>query len=256
MDTGLRLRLTFESRSVEFAPEATGAPNSNSGITWRRQERVKRNILLFDLDGTLTDPKPGIVGSIRFALTQLKIDCPGDDELAKYIGPPLRATFSTLLGMAESERIEEAMVFFRQRFADTGLFENQVYAGVRTMLERTGQAVAGMYVATSKPAVYAERIVNHFGLEEYFRKVYGSELDGRFDDKAELLAHLLASEQIAPDTAVMIGDRAVDVCAAKANGVRSVGVLWGYGTEKELVDAGADILCRTPRELARHLSRS
>jgi phosphoglycolate phosphatase len=211
---------------------------------------VKGNVLLFDLDGTLTDPRPGIVGCIRFALDQLTIACPGDDVLAGYIGPPMRATFATLLGTTEAQRIEEAMAFYRQRFAETGLFENHVYDGVPAMLERTGRAAAAMYVATSKPGVYAERIVKHFGLSGHFRKVYGPELDGRYDDKAELLAHLLAAERVAPKMTVMIGDRAADIRAARANGLQSIGVLWGYGSEQELVDAGADILCRTPQILA------
>jgi phosphoglycolate phosphatase len=214
---------------------------------------LSSNVLLFDLDGTLTDPKLGIVESIRFALAQLKVACPGDDVLAAYIGPPLRATFATLLGTTKASRIEQAMAFYRQRFAETGLFENHVYDGVPAMLEHTGRTAAAMYVATSKPAVYTDRIVKHFGLAGHFRKVYGPELDGRYDDKAELLAHLLQAERVAPEMAVMIGDRAADVRAARANGLQSIGVLWGYGSEQELVEAGSDVVCRTPQDLAKHL---
>jgi phosphoglycolate phosphatase len=215
--------------------------------------RLKASVLLFDLDGTLTDPMPGIVGSMRFALDQLAVACPSDDVLAGYIGPPLRATFATLLGTTDVQRIEEAVAFYRLRFAETGLFENHVYDGVPAMLEESGRTAVAMYVATSKPGVYADRIVKHFGLAGHFRKVYGPELDGRYEDKAELLAHLLKAEQLAPKAAVMIGDREADVRAARANGLRSIGVLWGYGSEQELVDAGADILCRTPRNLAAEL---
>ena len=207
------------------------------------------DVLLFDLDGTLTDPRPGIVGSLRFALGQLAAPCPTDDVLAGYIGPPLRGTFATLLGTNESEPIEEAMRLYRQRFADTGLYENRVYEGVPEMLERACATATAVYVATSKPAIYAERIVRHFGLAQHFRKVYGPELDGRYEDKAELLAHLLTRERVEPEAAVMIGDRAADVRAAKASRVRSIGVLWGYGSEQELIDAEADVLCATPREL-------
>jgi phosphoglycolate phosphatase len=109
-------------------------------------------------------------------------------------------------------------------------------------------------VATSKPAVYAERIVRHFGLAQHFRKVYGPDLDGRYENKAELLAHLLTRERVSPEAAVMIGDREADVRAAKASGVRSIGVLWGYGSERELIDAGADMLCTTPGELGARLA--
>ena len=207
------------------------------------------DVLLFDLDGTLTDPRPGIVGSLRFALDQLAASCPTDDVLATYIGPPLRGTFATLLSTNDPDRIEEAMRLYRQRFADTGLYENRVYDGVPEMLERAGSAATAVYVATSKPAIYAERIVRHFGLAHHFRKVYGPELDGRYEDKADLLAHLLMCECVDPKAAVMIGDRAADIQAAKASGLRSIGVLWGYGSERELIDAKADALCATPREL-------
>jgi phosphoglycolate phosphatase len=212
--------------------------------------------VLFDLDGTLTDPRPGIVGCIRFALDQLGLRCPSDDVLAGYIGPPLRGTFATLLDTSDAERIEEALRFYRQRFDQTGMYENTVYEGVPAMLDMLGQLDGAAYVVTSKPAVYAERIVDHFRLGHHFRKVYGPELDGQRDDKAELLAYLLAVEGVGPSAAVMVGDRAADIVAAKANGVRSIGVLWGYGSEVELMAAGADVLCRTPSELATHLSET
>ena len=215
---------------------------------------MTEHILLFDLDGTLTDPKPGIVGCLRFALDQLGVSCPSDDVLATFIGPPLRGTFAMLLETSETFRIEEAMKWYRQRFAAEGLYENQVYAGIPAMLDHVQRAATRMCVATSKPAVYAERIVQHFGLAQHFQRVYGAELDGRHEDKADLLAHVLTSEGVGPQAAVMIGDRAADVRAAQANGMRSIGVLWGYGSAHELVDAGVDLLCKNPSELAAHLS--
>ena len=218
-----------------------------------RRDRLTTGVLLFDLDGTLTDPRPGIVGSLRFALDELGVSCPSDDVLASYIGPPLRGTFATLLDTSDAERIEEALRLYRQRFTDTGLYENKVYEGVPAMLDTVEHLGRAAYVATSKPAVYAERIVSSLRLGHHFRKVYGAELDGRWDDKAELLAYLLATEGVEASASVMVGDRAVDIMAAKANDVRSIGVLWGYGSEAELTEAGADILCRTPSELATHL---
>ena len=210
-------------------------------------------VLLFDLDGTLTDPRPGIVGSIRFALDQLGSPCPSDDVLAAFIGPPLRATFATLLETTDTSRVEAAMDLYRQRFVCSGFYDNQVYTGVPGMLEQAREMATAMYVATSKPAVYAERIVQHFGLDHHFRKIYGAELDGHRDDKVELVAYLLASEAVDAEAAVLVGDRAADVRSAKANRVGSIGVLWGYGSEQELLDAGADVLCKTPSELAAHL---
>ena len=220
------------------------------------RDRLTTRVLLFDLDGTLTDPRPGIVGCMRFALDRLQVSCPSDDVLASYIGPSLRGTFATLLDTSDAERIEEALRLYRERFAHTGLYENKVYEGVPAMLDTVGHVAGAAYVVTSKPAVYAERIVSHFRLGHHFRKVYGAELDGRWDDKAELLAYLLATEGVKPSASVMVGDRAADIMAAKANEVRSIGVLWGYGSEAELTDAGADMLCRTPSELAKHLSEA
>jgi phosphoglycolate phosphatase len=216
---------------------------------------VRSRALLFDLDGTLTDPRPGIVGSIRHALERMERASPPDDVLATFIGPPLRATFAGLLDTTSPELIERAVALYRERFGTIGLFENEVYPGVPEMLAAAGALAPAAFVATSKPAVYAERIVKHFGLDHHFARVYGSELAGRFEDKSELLPHLLAAEAIAPGAAVMIGDRSVDVLAARAAGIRSIGVLWGYGSAAELTEAGADALCASPGDLLACLAR-
>ena len=213
------------------------------------------SVLFFDLDGTLTDPGVGMVRCIRYALDRLARPCPPDEMLASFIGPPLRGTFATLLDTADRAAIEEAMTLYRQRYADTGLFENQVYDGVPEMLDAARRAASALFIATAKPAVYAERIVKHFGLDHYFAAVYGAELDGRFDHKADLLAHLLRAEEVVPETAIMVGDRATDVVAARTNGLRSIGVLWGYGSEEELVGAGPEALCAVPGDLAPRLSQ-
>src|SRR5687767_7374603 len=134
------------------------------GCSSTSRHRLTTRVLLFDLDGTLTDPKPGIVGCMRFALDQLRVSCPSDDVLASYIGPPLRGTFARLLDTSDAERIEEALRLYRQRFADAGLYENKVYDGVSAMLDTVAQLDCVAYLVTSKPAVYAERIVSHFRL--------------------------------------------------------------------------------------------
>src|SRR4029079_4807109 len=120
---------------------------------------------MFDLDGTLTDPRPGITRSIRFALEGLSISCPSEDELASFIGPPLRGTFASLLDTSDTEKIEEAMRLYRQRFSDTGLYENEVYEGIPEMLKSMEQEVGKLFVVTSKPTIYAERIVKHFKMD-------------------------------------------------------------------------------------------
>jgi phosphoglycolate phosphatase len=212
--------------------------------------------LLFDLDGTLTDPRPGFVRSVRYALDRLARPCPADDVLASFIGPPLRGTFAAVLETADRGLVELAMSLYRERYAEVGLFENGVYEGVAEMLEAARGGGAALFVATAKPREYAERIVRHFGLHGYFAGVYGAELGGRFDDKTDLLAHLLATEPSARGPAVMVGDRASDIAAARANGLRSVGALWGYGSRAELVGAGADLLCTSPAALMACLGRA
>lgn len=213
-------------------------------------------MLLFDLDGTLTDPRPGIVRCMKYALDTLGAPCPADDMLATFIGPPLRGTFATLLETADRSLIERALTLYREEYGGTGLFENQVYAGVTQMLDHARLVASAAFVATLKPKVYADRIVRRLGLEPYFAGVYGPELEeGRFDDKAELLGHLLATEEVSPERAIMIGDRAGDIVGARANRVRSIGVLWGYGSESELGAAGADGLCATPDDLTACLGR-
>ena len=212
-------------------------------------------VLLFDLDGTLTDPQPGIVRCMRHALDKLGAACPSAEVLASFIGPSLRGTFGTLLETSDQGLVDQAMTFYREQYGVTGLFENEVYDGIVPLLDHARLTTGASFVATLKPKVYAERIVRHFGLAPYFAGVYGPGLDEPTEDKVELLADLLARERVAPGHAVMIGDRAGDMVAARINGVRSIGALWGYGSEAELVEAGADSLCASPSELAACLAR-
>src|SRR5262245_21275220 len=187
---------------------------------------------------------------MRYALGRLDAPCPSDDVLASFIGPSLRGSFATLLETSDRILVERALALYREQYADRGLFENSVYDGVAQMLDDMPRMASAAFVATLKPRAYAERIVHRLGLARHFAGVYGPERDGRFEDKPELLAHLLFTEKIAPEEAVMIGDRAGDIIAARANGVRSIGVLWGYGSRAELLDAAVDGLCASPAELA------
>jgi phosphoglycolate phosphatase len=212
-------------------------------------------VLLFDLDGTLTDSKSGIVRCMKHALDTLGAPCPPDDVLASFIGPPLRGAFETLLATSDQSLIERAIALYREEYGERGLFENEIYTGVAQMLDQACELASAAFVATAKLKIYADRIVRRLGLERYFAGVYGPDLSGRLDDKADLLADLLASENVSPERAVMIGDRAGDIVSARANRVRSIGVLWGYGSESELENAGADALCGAPAELATSLHR-
>ncbi|MCA6122306.1 HAD family hydrolase [Bradyrhizobium sp. WSM 1704] len=210
--------------------------------------------IFFDLDGTLTDPKPGITGSIQYALRKLGRPVPSQDELTWCIGPPLRASFATLLG--GEEHADQAVAFYRERFGDVGLFENAVYPGIAEVLAALRAAPRRMFVATSKPHVFATRIVAHFGLADHFDHVFGSELDGTRVNKAELLAYALEQTGVDAAAAVMIGDRSHDVIGAKRNGIRPVGVTYGYGSSAELIEAGASHLCASPRAVLDHIGAS
>lgn len=205
--------------------------------------------ILFDLDGTLTDPKEGITRSIAHALDRMGVASPPLDDLAFAIGPPLRASLARLLATDSRDAVERALGHYRERFADVGLFENAPYAGIADALAALRASGRPLYVATSKPEVYATRIVRHFALESHFEAVHGCELDGTREDKRELISHLLARHGIAGEAAAMVGDRGVDMAAARLHGLHAVGARWGYGSDDELTQAGAQRLLDGPRDL-------
>jgi phosphoglycolate phosphatase len=203
--------------------------------------------ILLDLDGTLVDPKAGIVGCIQYALERLGHPVPAANDLEWMIGPPFRVSFPQLLGSAE--RVEDAIAHYRERYLSGAMFDAVVYDGVPAALAALRAAGHRLIVATSKPHHYARPIVEHFGLATHVFAVHGPELDGTNDHKADLIAHILRTEGVAPDTALMIGDRHFDVTAAARNGLRAIGVTWGYGSPAELTEAGAAVLCRSPAHL-------
>jgi phosphoglycolate phosphatase len=205
--------------------------------------------MLFDLDGTLTDPKQGIIGCLRYALESLGANAPPAQALERLIGPPLSESFAHLLGPEDNDRVEQAVRLYRERFTAKGMFENSVYPGIVDALAELRDYGVQLFVATSKPRGFAEGIVEHFGLGRFFVNVYGSELTGANAEKKDLLAHVLRAESLSPTDTLMVGDRAHDVLGAQANGLFSVGVLWGYGSREELVAAGGGALCDAPRAL-------
>jgi phosphoglycolate phosphatase len=206
--------------------------------------------IYFDLDGTLTNPKPGITRSIQYALERLGQPVQSEDELTWCIGPPLHASLKKLVG--SDALADRALALYRERFADIGLFENETYHGIQETLSALAASHPRMFVATSKPAVYAERIIDHFGLRPYFEQVFGSELDGTRTDKTELLRHALETAKVDPARAIMIGDRSHDIVGARSNGMTAIGVLYGYGSEAELKGAGAHHICATHPNLLDH----
>ena len=201
--------------------------------------------IYFDLDGTLTDPKPGITRSIQYALQRLDHPTiPTEDELTWCIGPPLRASFVRLLGAEASADL--AVSYYRERFSDVGLYENGVYDGIGDVLTALCASGHRLFVASSKPHVFAERIIDHFGLRDHFERVFGAELDGTRADKSHLLEHALKEASVDPAKTLMIGDRSHDMVGAKNNGMKGIGVLYGYGSRDELLEAGAHHVCATP----------
>lgn len=211
--------------------------------------------VLLDLDGTLTDPAPGILGCIRYALEGLGRDAPPDAALLRYIGPPLQEGLAELLATEDVELVSRAIGLYRERYSSLGMFECSVYPGIQeALVELHGQG-AKLYLATSKPHVFAEAILRHFGLRDFFRAAYGSELDGTRANKAELIAHLLAEESIPPAEARMVGDRSHDMIGAIANRVAPIGVLWGFGSRAELLRSGAVALCERPERLGETLQQ-
>ncbi|MBF0278166.1 MAG: HAD hydrolase-like protein [SAR324 cluster bacterium] len=203
--------------------------------------------ILFDLDGTLTDPKEGIIACIRFALSTLEFEVDRNTQFESFIGPPLHDSFQKLF--RNDELTKKAVEVFRKRYSSIGLFENLVYDGIEECLASMHEKGCSKFIVTSKPAVFANRIIEHFKLKKYFKFVYGSNLDGSLADKTKLLEHVLESEKMAPHEAIMVGDRKFDVMGAKNHGIKAIGVSWGYGTEQELQEAGADRICHHPSEL-------
>ena len=203
---------------------------------------------LVDLDGTLVDPKPGILGSIQYALGRLGAAVPPIDELGWAIGPPLRITFPKLLG--RSDLTEEALALYRANYRNGAMYDAVVYPGIPDALADLSAAGCRLILATAKPHVFARPILERFDLARHFVAVHGPELDGTNDNKADLIAHIVGSEGVRHETAVMIGDREHDVIAATRNGMRAIGVTWGYGTVSELTAANATTLCESPSRLA------
>lgn len=211
-----------------------------------------KQYLLFDLDGTLTDPMVGITSSVQYALEKFGVRVRYLKELIPFIGPPLAESFQKFYGFSK-EDAERAIQYYREYYAPKGIFENEVYEGIQEMLAHLTEAGFTLLVATSKPTVFARKVLKHFGMEDYFSFVGGSELDGSRTKKAEVISYILKNCGIRAKEAIMIGDRRHDIEGGQACGLESVGVLYGYGTEQELTAAGADHIIRTVAELEDYL---
>lgn len=207
--------------------------------------------VLFDLDGTLTDPGLGITNSVAHALRRLGITPPDRRELYKFIGPPLYESFERFYGLSHEDALR-AVEYYREYYPDKGIYENFVYDGIPEVLKSLKDAGKTLIVATSKPYVFAEEIMKHFSLAEYFTYIAGATLDGSRILKADVISHAFNKCGITDlSGVVMVGDREHDVFGAKAMGVDCIGVLYGYGSREELEKAGASYIAETPRDIAK-----
>lgn len=208
---------------------------------------------LFDLDGTLTDPGIGITNSVMYALRKYGIHVPDREALYCFIGPPLADSFQKYFRFPE-EQAYEAVEYYREYFRAGGIFENSVYGGIPELLEELKRRGVTIALATSKPYEFSVQILEHFALRPYFDVIGAATMDGTVSRKADVISRLLDTLAGADLSSVlMIGDRDQDILGARANGLDSLGVLWGYGSRDELRDAGADYLAEAPEDILRYV---
>lgn len=204
--------------------------------------------LFFDLDGTLIDPKEGITSSIQHALQRVGMEeIPSQDDLTWCIGPPLWNSFDVLLGPGAD--LDRAVRYYREHYTDEAMYLADVYDGIGEMFDALHQVDAQIFVATSKPEIYANQIIEHFGVHAHVERLFGSELDGTNSDKTDLLKYALDETGADPARCVMVGDRRFDIFGARNNDIPSVGALWGYGEPDELRNAEADAMAGVPEEI-------
>ena len=217
-----------------------------------------KQYILFDLDGTLTDPKEGITTCVQYALADFGIDEPDLDKLEPFIGPPLKESFQNFYNMTE-EQADRAVEKYRERFNETGIFENELYGGIHDLLGTLKKGGLHLAVASSKPTVYVERILKHFKIDKYFEVVVGSELDGTRTSKPQVIQEVLhrffPNHQVRYDEVFMVGDRKFDIEGAKLFRIETIGVTYGYGSMEELKEAKADYIVTSVTELKKLLLR-
>lgn len=216
---------------------------------------MKYQYYFFDLDGTIIDSALGITNSVMYALKKYGIIETDREKLYKFIGPPLTVSFGKYYGFSK-EQAWEAVELYREYYQDRGIFECRIYEGLREVLSTIHNNGGKAVIATSKPELYAKKIMNHFQFNTYFDGVYGMELDGRRGTKTEVIQYALKEAGVKDlKSVIMIGDRKHDIIGAKENGLDSLGVLYGFGTEEELKAAGADIIIGTVDELKEQIEK-
>lgn len=206
--------------------------------------------VLLDLDGTISDSRPGIAACFRFMLAQMGHDPAVAGDVTWAVGPPIAVSIRSLLEIYGDDRVDEALLIYRSHYSDVAIYDCAVFPGISGLLTELRDAGHTLCVATSKRRDFAERVVDFLGLRPLLPKVYGALPGGGLDNKADLLAEILRVEAYDPAATIMVGDRYHDIHAAKANNLRSAGVLWGYGGADELRQAGADYLVERPERIS------
>ena len=210
---------------------------------------IIKKYILFDLDGTVTDPMIGITKSVRYALNKFGIEVEDLNTLCKFIGPPLKDSFMNFYNFTEEDALK-AIAYYREYFSTNGLYENTVYENFEDMLIALKNDGKSLIIATSKPTVFAEKILEHFNLKKYFDFISGSNLDNTRTKKADVISYALEQQMINNiSEIIMIGDREHDIIGAKALNIESIGVLHGYGSYEELSSSGADYIVKDVSEL-------
>ena len=213
---------------------------------------IKYKNLLFDLDGTLTDSKEGIVNSVKNALNHFKITVKDEEELNRFIGPPIWDTFPKFYNFNEDET-KIAVEKFREYFREKGIFENKLYSGIEDLLNELYKTDKRIFLATSKPEVFAIKVLKHFNLDKYFTYIYGATLDNSRAKKGEIIEYILKEHNLKIEETIMVGDRAEDIIGANENNIDSIGVLYGYGDYEELSKVGATYIVEDIKELGEKL---
>ena len=214
---------------------------------------MKTDTVLFDLDGTITDSAPGIINSIRYSLEKHGIAVLDEQELRKFVGPPLQQQFQKVFGVMEKEA-RQMMDSYREYYGTKGMYENRVYEGVPRMLSRPQSAGIRILMATSKPEKYARMIAEHFGFTKYFEYIGGACMDGTRTMKYDVIEYVLDVCKVTDrERVVMVGDRCHDMIGAQQAGLHRLGVLYGYGSQEELEQSGAESLAKTPQNVAEYI---
>ncbi len=215
---------------------------------------LMKEYILFDLDGTLTDPGLGITNSVIHALKKFNITPPKNEELYCFIGPPLIDSFMKYYSLTKEEAVK-AVEYYREYYVPTGMFENAVYEGIDELLDGLTKSGRKVYLATSKPEVFAVQILEHYNLAKYFTFIGGSTLDETRTNKADVITYVLENAGITDkDKVIMVGDRHHDITGAVKNGLQSIGVLFGYGDEEELRSSGATYIAEDVDTLRKIIS--